>query len=500
MSRRSSRSGLARRNALLLEALENRCVLSATGLLSLAPLSRLPLLPPTSTAAASPQAPAAPAQSSGSFLGVDLGAGLNGSSAGGLTLGLSAGVSLPLAPLLPDLSLGVAVGANVNPSGGAPSPGSGLLGVGADVQASLGTATPAGTSNPPPPDTGSSAAGNESVSLTISTPILGGTVGVSIDPGQPPPQGVSQPPNVPPDPGASLPPLPDVPALPVAPPLGLGEGGSTAPAALPGTTAPGLPLLSSAASTGARVEAIPSPGPAAPAFAREAAPSSNPGGQPGGKELLPGAASAEGATPNQPAVPPHARAAELEAEVWKGALPPANGPVPAPAPALNPASPAAEPQEVPLAGLLGEARPGVSGRVPLEDEQPPGTGNNPETESEGARLAEPGNGGEVTPSLASLSPQGAGPQAEASPFDPALLERALRDFLDQVGELQDGLGSWLASPWGWPSVFMGLAVAAVGVEALKRRRRRARAGGPRLGPGEGDISSTWCASSEEEAV
>jgi hypothetical protein len=80
-----------------------------------------------------------------------------------------------------------------------------------------------------------------------------------------------------------------------------------------------------------------------------------------------------------------------------------------------------------------------------------------------------------------------------------LLERALRDFLDQVEDLQQGLGSWLASPWGWPSVFMGLAIATVGAEAWKRRRGRSRTGAPRLLPGEADTVSTWYVDPEEGA-
>jgi hypothetical protein len=97
----------------------------------------------------------------------------------------------------------------------------------------------------------------------------------------------------------------------------------------------------------------------------------------------------------------------------------------------------------------------------------------------------------------SLAPEGSGLATEAGAFDPALLERALREFLDQLAEAERTLGGWLAQPASW--VLMGMAVAAVGAESWYRRRGRGRNGLPLLAFGASGVGAGYCPNTDGAA-
>jgi hypothetical protein len=88
------------------------------------------------------------------------------------------------------------------------------------------------------------------------------------------------------------------------------------------------------------------------------------------------------------------------------------------------------------------------------------------------------------------APEGSGLAADAAAFDSSLLERALREFLDQLAEAERTLGGWLAQPASW--VLMGMAVATVGAESWYRRRGRGRNGLPLLAFGASGIGAGYC--------
>ena len=89
-----------------------------------------------------------------------------------------------------------------------------------------------------------------------------------------------------------------------------------------------------------------------------------------------------------------------------------------------------------------------------------------------------------------FSPESSGLLTEATPFELAAMERALRQFLDQLDELRENVGAWLSDAGPLPWVFLSMAVAALANEILRRRLQQAQ-DRRRLGGKDGDEAMTW---------
>jgi hypothetical protein len=98
--------------------------------------------------------------------------------------------------------------------------------------------------------------------------------------------------------------------------------------------------------------------------------------------------------------------------------------------------------------------------------------NTPPTVAASSRAAEYGDGGEGAVDAEYPSPEPSGLLADFLPFDPATMNLALRQFLDQINNLNGELGSFVEglglSPW----FVVAAAVATTASEITRRRLRR----------------------------
>jgi hypothetical protein len=86
------------------------------------------------------------------------------------------------------------------------------------------------------------------------------------------------------------------------------------------------------------------------------------------------------------------------------------------------------------------------------------------------------------------SPQETDVLAESLPFDPAALDRAIAQYLDQIDALGDALADLLRSDGAWPWL-AGTVVASAAGAVAHRWARRPRSEPVTLVDGEGTISS-----------
>jgi hypothetical protein len=121
---------------------------------------------------------------------------------------------------------------------------------------------------------------------------------------------------------------------------------------------------------------------------------------------------------------------------------------------------------------VGEALPGQTNAArPVGGNNP--AANGPERSSLQTLLANIVN----QPLSVLPLPSSLGQIVDGTAFDPALLEQAMNQFLDQVAGFDQTVGEYLDEPELWAWFFASTALAAVGTEYLHRRWRRRRSPG-----------------------